>query len=77
MTANFKIFYTDPVGGRAAPSLPAGAIPLAYENEVEALDKAMKAIELGRIVWKIECPDGSIISREDIEFIHRARAMTR
>jgi len=73
ISTSFKVYYTDPVRGRPAPSLPPGALPLAFPTEYEALKVAMQAIRLGRIVWRIERPDGTVITREEIEFIYQGQ----
>ena len=66
----FKV-YTDRTAGNHAPSLPPGAIPLAFPTGIAAFRVAFKALQSDRIVWKIECPDGTIVSRDEIEFIYR------
>ena len=58
--------------GRHALSLPAGAVPLESPTEYEAIKAAMQAIRQGRIIWKIERPDGTVITRKEIEFIYLA-----
>jgi hypothetical protein len=67
----FKVYYSDRIAGNHAPSLPPGSIPLAFPTETAAFRVAFKALQSDRIVWKIECPDGTIVSRDEIEFIYR------
>jgi hypothetical protein len=68
----FKVYCTNPIAGRDAPSLPPGAMPIARTTEVEALDFAFRVLRLDAgIVWKIEYPDGTVVSRDQIEFIFR------
>jgi len=63
----FKVYCTDLV----APSLPPGAMPLAFLTEIEALRAAFRLMRLDHTVWKIERPDGTVIGRDEIEFIYR------
>jgi hypothetical protein len=67
----FKVYYMDPIGGKQAPALPANAMPLSYGTEKEAIEVALRALDLDRTVWKIERPDGTVITRCEIEFVYR------
>jgi len=73
MSTSFRLYYTDPINGRPATALPANALPLAYPTEYEATKAAMQAISTGRIVWRIERPDGTVIMREEIEFLYQGQ----
>jgi len=73
MSTSFRVYFTEPTISGPAPSLPTNALPLALPTEYEAIKVAMQAIRLGRIVWKIERPDGTVISREQIEFMYQGQ----
>ena len=60
--------------GRHAPALPHDAIPLACPTEYDAIKAAVQVIRQGRIIWKIERPDGTVIARKEIEFIYLVHA---
>ena len=72
MKDGFKIYYTDKIDGKEAAALPPGAIPIALDTEKAAFDFALRALALDRTVWKIERPNGEIITREQIDAIYRA-----
>ena len=67
----YNVYYTDRIAGNHAASLPPGAMPLALPTEVAALDVAFKALQHDRVVWKVEYPDGTVVNRDQIEFIFR------
>jgi hypothetical protein len=68
----FKVYCTNRIAGRDAPSLPPGAMPIALATEIEALDLAFRVLRLDAgIAWKVEYPDGTVVSRDQIEFIFR------
>jgi hypothetical protein len=72
MDNKFKVYCTDQAGKGHSRSLPPGAMPIAFPTEAEALNFAFRALWHDRIVWRIEYPDGFIVTREDIEFVfHR------
>ena len=56
--------------GRHAPALPPDAIPLECSTEYDAIKVAVQAIRQGRRIWKIERPDGTVITHKEFEFIH-------
>jgi len=69
MSNRFKVYCTDRTGKGHSPSRPPGAMPIAFRTEAEALNFAFRALWHDRIVWRIEYPDGFIVSREDIEVV--------
>lgn len=69
MDNKFKVYCTDGADEGQVPSLPPGTIPTAFATEAEALKFAFRALWHDRIVWKIEYPDGFIVTREDIEVV--------
>lgn len=69
MDNKFKVYCTDEADEARALSLPPGTMPVAFPTEAEALKYAFRALWEDRVVWKIEYPDGFLVTREDIELL--------
>lgn len=69
-----KVFYTDVAlpPGVTQPDL-ARLIPFVFNAREVAIEKAFELIKRGAIVWRLEGPNGFVMSKDDIESAYEAK----
>ena len=69
MDKSFKVYSTDRPRRGPIPALAPDTLPTAFATEAEAIQFAFRALWQDRLVWRIEYPDGYVVTREQIELV--------